>query len=543
MRKILFSYRIAWHLTESSRGHLMTLLAVITIFKIEVPLVIPYIIRWVFEAVEQGAINGLFIAAGKGLLVFLANIILMYFINVYGDAWAMKLAFCAAENTYKDISKLAVGDMKRKFSVGDLFNRVVSGTGQIVGLWFASIDFISALVAIVIITILFALQANVVMRLALLLVSIDVIRVIIMYTYVNKKTIEIEEKRSKRVEFLKSMVSSHTFHIVNGTVGMVFEKYKGSRKEYLKSMEQKITFVAICDAVSEVIHNIVVALLGRSYFALKQDNIVTTGQVNSSYNLFSSLKNTADSYVKTVMDISAKFVPIDRLNCLLQEDKIANEAYYKTKNISYEIDNKTILKDISIEVSKGEKIAIIGDNGSGKSTILKCISGILNGSSCGIHNYGKHVSYMPAEWFLFSSQSGYVNICMGKELDREEIKKYMMSLSFAEPKNILENPCTNFSGGEKQRIAFLRAMVVDKELILLDEPTSALDEISIGCVRDMIKECNRAVIYVTHLPELTYIADKVYIIKNGEIFDCVQGKDLDKNENYKKWLSKRERAL
>ena len=86
-------------------------------------------------------------------------------------------------------------------------------------------------------------------------------------------------------------------------------------------------------------------------------------------------------------------------------------------------------------------------------------------------------------------------------------------------------------------------MVVDKELILLDEPTSALDEISIGCVRDMIKECNRAVIYVTHLPELTYIADKVYIIKNGEIFDCVQGKDLDKSENYKKWLSKRERAL
>lgn len=543
MRKIRSSYRTAWRLTESGRGQLMALLAVITVFKIEVPLVIPYIIRWVFEAVEQGTVNSLFIAAGKGLLVFSANIMLMYFINVYGDAWAVKLAFGAAENAYKDMSKLAVADMKRRFSAGDLFNRVAAGTGQIVGLWFASIDFISGLAAVTIITILFALQANAVMGLALLLVSLDVIRVIIMYTYVNKKTVEIEEKRSKRVEFLKSVVSSHTFHIVNGTAGMAFEKYIGSRREYLKSMERKITFVAVCDAVSEVIHNIVVALLGRSYFELKQENLVTTGQVNSSYNLFSSLKNTADSYVKTVMDISAKFVPIDRLNSLLPEQQTANEAHYKTKHISYEIDHKPILKDISIEVSKGEKIAIIGDNGSGKSTILKCMSGILNGSSCGIHNYGKQISYMPAELLLFGSRPGYVNICMGKELDREEVERYMTSLSFAEPRRILENPCADFSGGERQRLAFLRAMVADPELVLLDEPTSALDEISISRVRDMIRECGRAVIYVTHLPELARIADRVYIIKNGEISDCVRGGDLDESEAYQRWLNKKESAL
>lgn len=538
MNKVCSSYRTAWHLTESARKHLMALLAVITIFKIEVPLVIPYMIRWVFEAVEQNEINSLFMAAGKGLIIFTANIFLMYFINVYGDAWAMKLAFCAAEHTYMDISKISVCDMKRKYANGDLFNRVASGTGQIVGLWFATIDLVSALTATVIITLLFALQAKTVMGLALLLIAMDVIRVVILYVYVKQKTKEIEKKRGRRLEFLKSMVTSHTFHVVNGTEKLVFEKYKTSRLEYLRSTEQKINFVAVCDAVSEILHNLVVALLGHSYFALKQQGVVTTGQVNSSYNLFSSLKDTVDSGVNTMMGMPAKFVPIERLNCLLEKEEVVREFSCETYNISYQIDGKEILKDISIHASKGEKIAVIGDNGCGKSTILKCISGILNGEDMGRHNFGEHISYLPAEYFLFNSQSGSVNINMGNELTRTEQIKYMTALAFSEPESILDQPCGNFSGGEKQRIALIRSVAADKELLLLDEPTSALDQTSIACVKEFIQGSDKTLIYVTHLPELTEIADRIYIIKDGEIADCLCVKDFNQNENYQRWLSR-----
>lgn len=538
MNKVCSSYRTAWHLTNTARKHLLALLAVITIFKIEVPLVIPYMIRWIFEAVGQDAIDSLLIAAGKGLLIFALNIVLMYFINVYGDAWAMKLAFYAAEHTYKDISKISVCDMKRKYSNGDLFNRIASGTGQIVGLWFATMDLISALAATILITLLFALQAKTIMGLALLLVAMDVIRVVILYVYVKRKTGEIEKKRSRQLEFLKSIVDSHTFHVVNGTEDLVFEKYKASRQAYLQSTEQKIHFVAVCDAVSEILHNIVVALLGHSYFALKQEGAVTTGQVNSSYNLFSSLKDTADACVNTMMGMPAKFVPIDRLNCLLRrEDEAAGDFACRTQHISYQIDGKQILKDISLHVSKGEKVAIIGDNGSGKSTILKCICGILNGEDMGQHNGGDCVSYMPANYFLFNSQTGSVNIKMARDRTREELVKDLTALAFPEPAIILDQPCGNFSGGEKQRIAFIRSLIADKELLLLDEPTSALDQTSIACVRDIIQNSEKTLIYVTHLPELTQIADRVYFVKDGEITDCLRVKDFGKNENYQRWLS------
>lgn len=539
MQKINSAYRTAWHLTETSRKNLMVLLTVITVFKIEVPLVIPYMIQWVFEAVEQNSVESLFVAAGKGLLIFSINILLMYFINVYGDAWAMKLAFCAAENAYKDISRLSVSDMKRKFSEGDLFNRIASGTGQIVGLWFATIDMVSALTAVVIILILFAGQAGVVFGLALALVCIDIIRVVITYIYVNRKTEEIEKKKSLRLGFLKSMIESHTFHAINGTENMVFDKYRASRLEYLRSMEQKINFVAVCDAVSEVIHNIVVALLGHSYFSLRQSGAVSMGKVNSSYNLFSSLKNTAESYVQTMMGLSGKFVPIERLNDLLKTEDadVENGKFCKLQNISYEIDDKKVLNNISIEVSKGEKVAVIGDNGSGKSTILKCICGILNGEDTGKYNYSQYVSYMPAELKLFNSQSCYTNIQMGNELSRAEALEHMLALSFSKPEELLDRNSGGLSGGEKQRIILIRTMISDKDMILLDEPTSALDEESIKCVKKLLRDSRVTLVYVTHLPELARMADKIYIVKNGEIIDRLGKDDIGKSKNYEKWCA------
>lgn len=537
MNKVCSSYQTAWHLTKSARKHLLGLLAVITVFKIEVPLVIPYMIRWVFEAVEQNAVSGLFAAAGKGLLIFSLNIVLMYFINVYGDAWAMKLAFCAAEHTYKDLSRVSVCDMKRKYADGDLFNRIASGTGQIIGLWFGTMDLVSALVAMLVITLLFALQAGTVMGLALLLVALDVVRVIVLTVYVKQKTAEIEKKRSRRLEVLKSIVDAHTFHVVNGTGQVVFEKYKADRLAYLRSMEQKTNFVAVCDAISELLRNLVVALLGHAYFDLRRAGAVTTGQVNASYHLFSSLKDTAAACVNTMMGMPTKLVPVDRLNDLLRrEGKTSRDVSAGMQHITYKIEGKEILKNISIEVSAGEKVAIIGDNGSGKSTLLRCISGILNGEDMGRYNRGRQISYMPASLFLFNSQSGSVNINMGRELTRGEHTAYLEALAFPEPETVLDQACGSLSGGEKQRIALIRAFASDREFLLIDEPTSALDRESIECVSRMIRDSGRTVIFVTHLPELTQIADRVYLIKDGEVCDCLCVEDFERNENYQNWL-------
>ena len=91
IKKILVTYQSAWRLTQDSRKTLIVLLTITMMFKIEVPLIIPYMIRWIFEAVEISDISAIFFATVKGIVIFFLNVMLMYIINVYGDAWAMKL--------------------------------------------------------------------------------------------------------------------------------------------------------------------------------------------------------------------------------------------------------------------------------------------------------------------------------------------------------------------------------------------------------------------------------------------------------------------
>ncbi len=108
---------------------------------------------------EAGDAADLFLAAGKGMCIFLLNVLLMYGINVYGDSWAVKLSFFAAENGYKKVSAMPVCNVKNRFSGGDIFNRIVAGTGHIIGLWFSTIDVISGLAATGILLYLFAGQS------------------------------------------------------------------------------------------------------------------------------------------------------------------------------------------------------------------------------------------------------------------------------------------------------------------------------------------------------------------------------------------------
>lgn len=542
IKKIFVTYQSAWRLTQDYRKTLIVLLTITMMFKIEVPLVIPYMIRWIFEAVETSDISAIFSAAVKGLVIFFLNVMLMYIINVYGDAWAMKLAFGAAKRSYIKISKYPVASMKCQYGDADIFNRIVSGTGQIVGLWFSTIDICSSLVASLIIIYLFAEQSYLTLFFIFLLIAIDIIRAVFLYIHNAKIVVQIEEKRTSKLNYLKSYVENHTFHLMNGTMKYVINKYQNARNEYFRISEKKEFLIAFFNAVSEVIHNIFMIVLGRNYYELRGREKISMAKINSSYNLFLSLKDIVNNLVQSLIMFSDKIIPIERLNKIVGpvDHEIENQAsLLSLKDFCYNYGNKQILFDISLEIKEGEKIAIIGNNGCGKSTLLKCIAGLLNAKNTKNNNC-KNITYVPANFLLFNSLNVYQNISMSGNIDQCEILDLLLRFGLNNKEEMIEQKCALLSGGEKQRVALMRSLLSKRKVVLWDEPTSALDQECVENVKKIITEMSATLIYVTHSPELTKIADRIIIMDNGKIVCSLNKEQTKENIIYKKWLSDKE---
>ena len=542
IKKILVTYQSAWRLTQDSRKTLIVLLTITMMFKIEVPLIIPYMIRWIFEAVEISDISAIFFATVKGIVIFFLNVMLMYIINVYGDAWAMNLAFCAANRSYIKISKYPVASMKYQYGDADIFNRIVSGTGQIVGLWFSTIDICSSLVASLIIIYLFAEQSYLTLFFIFLLIGIDIIRAVFLYIHNAKIVVQIEEKRTSKLNYLKSYVESHTFHLMNGTMEYVINKYQNARNEYFRISEKKEFLIAFFNAVSEVIHNLFMIVLGRNYYELRGREKISMAKINSSYNLFLSLKDTVNNLVQSLIMFSDKIIPIERLNKIVGpvDHEIENQAsLLSLKDFCYKYGNKQILFDISLVIKEGEKIAIIGNNGCGKSTLLKCIAGLLN-AKITKNNNCKNITYVPASFLLFNSLNVYQNISMSGNIDQCEILDLLLRFGLNNKEEMIEQKCALLSGGEKQRVALMRSLLSKRKVVLWDEPTSALDQESVENVKKIITEMSATLIYVTHSPELTKIADRIIIMDNGKIVCSLNKEQTKENIIYKKWLSDKE---
>lgn len=210
------------------------------------------------------------------------------------------------------------------------------------------------------------------------------------------------------------------------------------------------------------------------------------------------------------------------------------------KNINLMYGNKTIFDNLKINL-KGNTIGIIGPIGCGKSTILKMIAGIIeyegeilidgqNIKESSYESVSKNIAYIPQHPKLFNKSILY-NISYGNisndsnnsNNSNKEIKKRLDELNLTEFINVFPDKLntvvgkegSNVSGGQRQFISFIRAILQDKKIILLDEPSSSLDNKSKQVLMDVIKKLkDRKIIIVTHDKELYPIFDEIINIKN-----------------------------
>lgn len=219
------------------------------------------------------------------------------------------------------------------------------------------------------------------------------------------------------------------------------------------------------------------------------------------------------------------------------------------KNLYKTFGKKLVINDVSFKVADGEVLAIVGFSGSGKSTILKLICGLINPDKGEIEASIGDIAMVFQYSALFDSLNVFNNIAFALNERREFRKKFTQEqiaeivkqkLKLVGLEGIEKKFPSELSGGMQKRVSFARAIVTGPKTILYDEPTSGLDPIASTLIEDYIvrlkEETKAASIVVTHqMSTIQRTADKVIMLYDGRIvFQGTPEEMLSTNNDYAK---------
>jgi ABC-type sugar transport system ATPase subunit len=227
------------------------------------------------------------------------------------------------------------------------------------------------------------------------------------------------------------------------------------------------------------------------------------------------------------------------------------------RNIHKSFGGIVAVEDLSLDVQRGEIVALVGDNGAGKSTVVKIIAGMYQPSSGEIRLADEPVHFIDAsqsqakgvqvvyqDLALAESQPVYMNLFLGREktkgwfgrLDRSgmiaETEELMRELNVRIPSP--KSTIRKLSGGQRQAVAIARATHWATNLVLMDEPTAALGVTETSKVEDIItglKSRDLAILMVSHsLDQVFRLSDQICVLRRGKQIGLRETKQTDKNE-------------
>ncbi len=191
----------------------------------------------------------------------------------------------------------------------------------------------------------------------------------------------------------------------------------------------------------------------------------------------------------------------------------------KIASFSKNYEKNTVLDFPGLELTPGNIYAVIGANGSGKSTFAKILAGVLKADRRGKHLDAGSVGYMPQKNYAFRMSTKANILLNGKDEARAE--KLMEAIQIS---HLAEKRADKLSGGETARMALARLMMERYDLVILDEPTAAMDMettiLSENLIVEYVRETGCAMILVTHsLQQARRIADEVLYFHKGKLLE------------------------
>jgi ABC-2 type transport system ATP-binding protein len=212
------------------------------------------------------------------------------------------------------------------------------------------------------------------------------------------------------------------------------------------------------------------------------------------------------------------------------------------KSVNKTISNQKIIKDISFELYKGEVLGLLGPNGSGKTTTMRMIVGLMSITSGEIYIQGnsikenfkesiKHIGAMIETPAFYPFYSGYKNLMyfarMLEGVSKERVLEVIDLLGLS---NAIHKKFSTYSLGMKQRLGIAQALLHNPSILILDEPTNGLDPAGVREIRDYLKRIaeveQTAILLSSHLlSEIELICDRSIIIQNGQFVESIELND------------------
>ncbi len=384
-------------------------------------------------------------------------------------------------------------------------------------------------------------------------------------------------KKMKKLSFKSqesiSDITSHlseTFNNVelikaNSTNKMELEDFKEHNSNFFKLTLRTVKTNALVSPIMEIIGSIgfaVVIIVGGSQVI---NGELTTGSflsfTTALFSLYTPIKRLSSLY-NQLQDAIAADIRIKQIFAYKPTIKNGNKTFpkkieeIKLEDVELKYDDILALKNINFKVKKGEKFALVGDSGGGKSSVINLLIRFYEASNgkilfndeeiknLDIQSLRNNISVVTQRVYIFNDSIAK-NVAYGYEVDEQKVIECLKQAHAYDFVSSLENGIhtyldefgTNLSGGQRQRIAIARALYKQPQIMILDEATSALDNESESIISEVIDDISqdRITFVIAHRLSTIKNADKIAVFKKGEIVAIDKEKNLLENcEEYQR---------